>query len=95
MEESEQEISCALMKIMGYKEEEELKDCCINILTEFIQYNLSFIDFETKDHLGIWVTHEDMTERFVLLKKKYIVSVSIVYEQDIVLEENNENVCYL
>ena len=26
----------------------------------------------------------------VLIEKKYIVSVSIVYEQDIVLEENNE-----
>lgn len=95
MEENEQKISSALIKIMGYEEKEELKDCCINILTEFSQYNLCFIDFETENHLGVWVTHEDMTERFVLIEKKYIVSVSIVYEQDIVLEENNEDVCYL
>lgn len=90
MNKDKQKISCALMKIMGYKKEEELKDCCINILTEFAQYNLSFIDFETEDFLGIWVTHEDMTERFTLLDKKYIVSVSIVYEQDIVIEKQEE-----
>lgn len=94
MEKDEQEFSHALMRIMNYENEEDLKDCCINILTEFIQYNLCFIEFETKDHLGVWVTHEDMRERFTLLEKKYIVSISIVYEQDIVIEEDSESVCY-
>lgn len=84
-----------LMKAMKLESEDELEDCCINILTEFVQYNLCFIDFETETHLGIWVTHEDMTERLVILDKKYIVSISIVYQQDIEIEEPETNVCYL
>lgn len=75
----------------GFSSLEEVKDCCVNILTEFVQYNFCFIEFETKDHLGVYCTHSDLTERFVLISKKYIVSVSIVYQQDIVIDEPNMN----
>lgn len=68
---------------------ESLEDCCFNIVTEFSQYNYCFIDMETENFLGISVTHSDFTERFVLLEKKYIVSVHVVYQQD--LSESDVN----
>ncbi len=79
-----------LKKIGNYEDIEEVKEsCCVNILTEFTQYNFCFIDFETEDFLGIYCTNEDFTERFVLIKKEYIVSISLVYQQDIMQEIPN------
>lgn len=78
-----------LKKAGNYENIEDVKDCCISILTEFTQYNFCFIDFETKTHLGIFCTHSDFTERFVLISKKYIVSISMVYQQDIEFDEPN------
>lgn len=82
-----------LKNTMKYDSIAEVKDCCINVLTEFIQYNFCFIEFETEDRLGLWVTHEDFTERLVIIEKKYIVSISVVYMQDIQIEKE-DNVCY-
>ena len=76
---------------MGYENEEDVKNCCVNIVTELMQYNLCFIDFENETHLGVYYTHEDFTERFVLLSKKYIVSISIVYEQDILIDVEDQS----
>lgn len=78
-----------IKKARKYDTIEEVKDCCVNILTEFAQYNLCFIDFETEDHLGIYCTNADFTERLVLIEKKYIVSILFVYQQDIDFEIPN------
>ena len=79
---------------MGYKES-DLKDCCVNILTETDEYPLSFIEFETRDLMGIKTTRSDLTEGFVVLNKKYITSIAIVYANDILLDEKeDENVSY-
>ena len=94
MQEELNSYSDVLKKVMKYDSVEDIKDCCINVLTEFVQYNFCFIDFETEDLLGLWVTHEDFTERFVVLEKKYVVSISIVYEQDITIEEEDNNYYY-
>lgn len=84
----------AIKRGMGYKES-DLKDCCVNILTETDEYPLSFIEFETRDLMGIKTTRSDLTEGFVVLNKKYITSIAIVYANDIVLQEKNEeNVSY-
>lgn len=81
-----------LKETSDYDTIEEVKEsCCVNILTEFTQYNFCFIGFETEDFLGIYYTSSDFTERFVLIKKKYIVSISFVYQQDIVQETPNVN----
>ena len=76
----------AIKRGMGYKES-DLKECCVNILTETDEYPLSFIEFETRDLMGIKTTRSDFTEGFVVLNKKYITSIAIVYAGDIVLEE--------
>ena len=84
----------ALKRGMGYKES-EVNDACVNILTETDEYPLSFIEFETRDFLGIKSTREDFTEGFVVLNKKYIVSISIVYQNDIIIQtKEEENVSY-
>lgn len=79
----------AIKRGMGYKES-DLKECCVNILTETDEYPLSFIEFETRDLMGIKTTRSDFTEGFVVLNKKYITSIAIVYAGDIVLEEKKE-----
>jgi len=84
----------ALKRGMGYKES-EINEACVNILTETDEYPLSFIEFETRDFLGIKTTREDFTEGFVVLNKKYIVSISIVYQNDIIIKtDEEENVSY-
>lgn len=79
----------ALKRGMGYKES-EIKDACVNILTTTEEYPLSFIEFETRDYLGIKTTRADFTEGFVVLAKKYITSISIVYQDDLIIEEDKE-----
>lgn len=84
----------ALKRGMGYKES-EVSDACVNILTTTDEYPLSFIEFETRDFLGIKTTRNDFTEGFVVLSKKYIVSIAVVYAGDIeIKEETNTDVSY-
>lgn len=80
----------ALKKGMGYKDA-DIKDACVDILTETEEYPLSFIEFETRDLLGIKHTRSDGTEGFVILNKKYITSIAVVYQQDIVFEEIDDS----
>lgn len=72
-------------------EKKDIGEVCLNIDTESHTYALSFIEFETRDFIGINYTDVDFTERFVILNKKYIISMGIVYRDDIVIEEPNTN----
>lgn len=87
----------AIKRGMGYKES-EVNDACVDILTETEEYPLSFIKFETRDLLGIYNTRPDGTEGFVVLNKKYITSIAIVYDGDITIdlvkEDNSHEVSY-
>lgn len=84
---------------MGYREalkrggtykESEIKDVCVSICTIQDKYDLAFIEFETRDFLGIKVTRPDFTEGFVIVNKEYIVSISVVYEGDIIITPANQ-----
>lgn len=70
--------------------EEEIHDVCVNIVTETHDYNLAFIEFETQDLLGVRVTRHDFSEGLVILNKKYIVSVTMVYEGDIIISTDED-----
>lgn len=87
----------AIKRGMGYKES-EVKDTCVNILTEKEEYPLSFIRFETRDLLGIDYTRPDGKEGFVVLNKKYVTSIAIVYDGDITIDvfekDNSHEVSY-
>lgn len=56
-------------------------------------YPLAFIDYEEDDVLGINYTVEDGTEKFVVINKKYIIDIGIMYDQDIniVVKEEQED----
>lgn len=72
-------------------EKEDVQNICVTITTENEVYELSFIEFETRDFLGINSTRKDFTEGFVILNKKYIVSMAVVYQQDIVLDDRDDH----
>ena len=74
------------------KHEAKIQDIPLVINTIDASYPLAFIDYEESDLLGINYTVEDGTEHFVVINKKHIVDVQILYEQDIsiFLEEPEE-----
>ena len=59
-----------------------LEDICISIDMGVAVYPISFIYDETDDKLIIESTGDDGYERLVVLNKKEILSVNVVYEQD-------------
>ena len=62
----------------------EIKDLCVSItLDEGIIYPLCFIEGEDYKFLIVASTGDDGCERVVIIDKKNIVSISVVYEQDI------------
>ena len=68
-----------------------VQDIPLIINTVDASYPLAFIDYEEDDVLGINYTVEDGTERFVVLNKKYVVDIEVLYQQDInILTEESE-----
>ena len=78
----------SLIRTIMKVSDSELSEVCINVITEDCAYPFSFLEYEDEKYLGIYYTAEDFSERFIILNKKYIVSVGIMYEQDLVLEED-------
>ena len=61
-------------------------------------YPLAFIDFEENDTLGVNYTSDDGTERFVVINKKCIINIEVLYQQDIDMlmrpQKTEEDVMY-
>ena len=61
-------------------------------------YPLAFIDFEENDTLGVNYTSDDGTERFVVINKKCIIDIEVLYQQDIDIlmcpQKTEEDVMY-
>ena len=61
-------------------------------------YPLAFIDFEENDTLGVSYTSDDGTERFVVINKKCIIDIEVLYQQDIDIlmspQKTEEDVMY-
>lgn len=68
----------------------DINNICLNIETENMVYPLAFIEFEDEDFIGINYTEDDFTERFVVLNKKYVISMAMVYANEIYGEEKDE-----
>ena len=85
-----------IKKGMGYSDK-ELEEACVTITTKNYIYPFAFIDFETEKYLGVNYTTEDFTEKFIILNKEYIISVAIVYQNDIFNddEEKEKNNSYV
>lgn len=62
----------------------EIKDLCVSItLDDGTIYPLCFIESEDYKFLIVASTGDDGCERVVIIDKNKIVSISVVYEQDI------------
>lgn len=61
----------------------KIEDIPLIINTVDVSYPFAYIDYEEDDVLGVNYTSEDGTERFVVINKKYIVDIEVLYEQDI------------
>lgn len=58
---------------------------CLNITTITNLYTLCFIQYEDETKIGVYITGDDGRERFMILPKKYITALQVVYKQDIIL----------
>ena len=61
------------------------KHICLNITTITDIYNLCFIEYEDETKLGVYITGDDGRERYLIINKAQIVSLQVVYEQDLQL----------
>ena len=65
------------------------KHICLNITTLTDIYNLCFVEYEDEDKLGVYITGDDGKERYLIIMKDQIVSLQVIYEDDIKLEIGN------
>ena len=62
---------------------DSIKDLCIRVDLHDLVYPLCFIHSETLKYLIVYSTGDDGNERLVVIPKSEIVSVGVVYQQDI------------
>ena len=61
----------------------EVQDIPLIINTIEASYPFAFLDYEEEDVLGVNYTADDGTERFIVINKKHIINIEILYQQDI------------
>ncbi len=88
-----QNYSEMLLNGLPSRDDISIQDIPLIINMVDTSYPLAFIDYEEDDVLGINYTVEDGTEKFVVINKKYIIDIGIMYDQDInvVIEEPQED----
>ena len=60
-----------------------IQDIPLIINTIEASYPFAFLDYEEEDVLGVNYTAEDGTEGFIVINKKHIINIEILYQQDI------------
>lgn len=66
------------------------KHICTNITTITDIYQLCFIEYEDHEKIGCYITGEDGRERYLIINKEQIVSIQVVYENDIRIQLQKE-----
>ena len=71
---------------------DSVKDLCIRVELKEIVYPLCFIRKEYVNYLVIDSTGDDGNERVVIIPKSKIISICVVYQQDIdnIFDEDKE-----
>ena len=62
---------------------DDVKDLCVTVDCKEIVFPLCFIRKETLKYLVVDSTRDDGTEGVIVIPKDKVLSVSVVYEQDI------------
>lgn len=65
------------------------KNICVNISTIIADYNMCFIEYEDEEKLGVYITGNDGRERYLIINKESIVSLQVVYRDDIKLGDKD------
>jgi len=73
------------LQLGGKYQDSELKDVCVSISTILVDYKMAFIEAETQDYLICRVTRPDFTEGLVIINKDHVVSIAVVYQNDVVI----------
>ena len=71
-------------------EDEDVNNICIKVDLGEVIYPLCFIRKETLKHLVVDSTGDDGCERVVIIPKDMIISVGVVYEQDVCFEKEEK-----
>ena len=79
-----------IIELLHEKLDTDIEYICVNITTITDIYNLCFIDYEDHEKIGVYITGSDGRERFLIIYKDQIVSIQVVYEQDITLKKSND-----
>lgn len=66
-------------------------DTCVNVHTKNFDFNLAFIEFETKGELCILVTDESGREKLKIINKEHIEYVEVIYQDDLNFENKGES----
>lgn len=86
------------MLLNGLNTDLHINEIPLIINTVDASYPLAFIDFEENDTLGVNYTSGDGTERFVVINKKCIIDIEVLYQQDIDIlmypQKTEEDVMY-
>ena len=86
------------MLLNGLNTDLHINEIPLIINTVDASYPLAFIDFEENDTLGVNYTLDDGTERFVVINKKCIIDIEVLYQQDIDIlmypQKTEEDVMY-
>ena len=69
---------------------EEVSQTPLNITLVDTNYSMAFIDYENDTCLGVNYTASDGTERFVVINKRHIIDVAVIYQQDF-LDNDTDN----
>ena len=79
-----------ITELLHDKLDTDIKYICVNITTITDIYNLCFIEYEDHEKIGTYITGDDGRERFLIIYKDQIVSIQVVYENDIKLTKKKE-----
>ena len=85
-----QNFSAMLLEGVASSGDLTIQDIPLMINMVDTSYPLAFIDYEEDDTMGINYTAEDGTERFVVVNKKYVVDIEVMYQQDIKILTDEE-----
>ena len=68
----------------------DIEQICTNITTITDIYPLYFIEYEDHEKIAGYLTGEDGRERYLIINKEQIVSLQVIYEQDIEIQLQKE-----
>lgn len=76
-------------------QDKDMSKICVIVSTKDFVYPFSFIEYEDDNFLAICYTDDEFSERFLVINKKYVVSVGLMYQQDLEFERAEPNSYYM